>query len=550
MKKFLSLFALVSMFYVSFAQVAPSRYWVQFTDKNDSPYSINQPEEFLSQRALERRAKYNIAIDELDIPVNQSYINAVANCGAEILNPSKWLNGVTIRTFDETILDDINALEFVSNIRECVDEPMKKEIKDKFYFENESSDKAEFTKGISDNYYGYAYDQINQLNGIALHQAGYTGAGVLIGICDGGFAGADNIEVFAAARNEGRLIGTRDFVHGGTDVYNESSHGTAVWGLIGGKIENTYVGTAPDAMFFLCRTEDVGSENVIEEYNWISGVELLDSIGIDIMNSSLGYITFDDPLMDHTYDEMDGNTCIITKGAEIACSRGILVVNSAGNEGSEYNDWRWVGAPADGENVFTVGAVDANGTRAYFSSIGPTSDNRIKPDVMAQGQDVYVTGSFDDWFVQGNGTSYSSPVTCGMTACLMQAMPEKKPAEIRDCIRQAGNKANNPDCFYGYGIPDYMNALNLLSIDESENLDDSFIKIYPNPSNGVVYVDFGVKDDKNVQVYNILGKMIYNIDIQNDNTEIQDFLSNLPTGTYFVKITSENVNSAVKVIKY
>lgn len=548
MKKIYLLFTLVSMFYVSFAQVAPSRYWVQFTDKNESPYSIDRPEEFLSQRAIERRAKYNIAIDELDIPVNQSYIEAVADCGAEILNPSKWLNGVTIRTFDESILDAINALGFVSGVRACVDDALKQEIKDKFYFENESKKKAEFPRG--DNYYGYAFAQINQLNGIALHQAGFTGEGMLVGICDGGFAGADNIEIFAAARNEGRLLGTRDFVHDGAGVFATSSHGTAVWGLIGGKIENTYVGTAPDAMFFLCRTEDVETENIIEEYNWVSGVELLDSIGADIMNSSLGYITFDNPLMDHTYSQMDGETCIITIGAEIACSRGIMVVNSAGNEGSENNNWRWVGAPADGENVFTIGAVDANGVRANFSSIGPTSDNRIKPDVMAHGKDVYVTGSFDDWIYQGNGTSYSSPVTCGMTACLMQAMPEKTPAEVRDCIRKAGNKANNPDNFYGYGIPDYMAALNFLSMDESENAPESFMKIYPNPSNGVIFVDFSVEGEKSVQVYDALGKMIYNVDNQCDNAKIQAFLSNLPIGTYLVKMTAENKNETVKVIKY
>jgi len=550
MKKFLFMFTLLTMFSGAFAQVAPSRYWVQFTDKNNSPYSINHPEEFLSQRALDRRAKYNIAIDELDIPVNQSYINAVAECGAEILNPSKWLNGVTIRTFDPNIIDAINALDFVADVRGCVDNPLKQEIKDKFYFENISKAELKINRGTVDSeYYGYAFDQINQINGVALHDAGYTGDGTLIGICDGGFAGANNIALFAAAREEGRLLGTRDFVHGGVDVFNESAHGTAVWGLMGGKIENTYVGTAPDAMFFLCRTEDVGSENIIEEYNWVSGVELLDSIGADIMNSSLGYIDFDDPLMDHTYEQMDGQTNVITRGAEIACSRGLLVVNSAGNEGSEYNDWRWIGAPADAEHVFTIGAVGVDGVRAPFSSIGPTYDNRIKPDVMGHGYNVYVTGSQDDWFGTGSGTSYSSPVICGMTACLMQAMPEKTPEEIRSCVRRAGNHSENPDCFYGYGIPDYVKALNYLDINELENDASELIKIYPNPSNGVIFVDFGVKGEKNIKVFNQLGQMIYNIDIQSDNYEIETFLTKLNSGVYIVKMTSAEKNISTKVIK-
>ena len=551
MKKFLLLFALLTMLSGLFAQVAPGRYWVQFSDKNNTPYSINRPEEFLSQRALDRRAKFNIAIDELDIPVNQAYIDAVAGCGAEILNPSKWLNGVTVRAVEPSVVDAIKELDFVAEVRGCYDNSLKQQIKGKFYFEKVSEAEIEVAGGVAadSEYYGLAFEQINQLNGVAIHDAGYTGEGVLIGICDGGFAGADNISLFAAAREEGRLLGTRDFVHGGTAVFNESAHGTAVWGLIGGKIENTYVGTAPDAMFFLCRTEDVGTENVIEEYNWVSGVELLDSIGADIMNSSLSYITFDNPLMNHTYYEMDGKTAVITRGAEIACSRGLLVVNSAGNEGSEQNEWRWMGAPADAEHVFTIGAVGVDGVRAPFSSIGPTYDERIKPDVMGHGYNVYVTGSVDDWFGRGSGTSYSSPVICGMTACLMQAMPEKKPQEIMDCLRKSGNYSDSPDSFYGYGIPDYVKALNYLDVKEPENEASELIKIYPNPSNGVIFVDFGVEGEKNVQVFNQLGQMVYNIDIQDDNSEIETFLTSLASGVYVVKMTCDEKNISTKLIK-
>lgn len=546
-KKILSLSALLTMFSGLYAQVAPGRYWVQFSDKNNSPYSINRPEEFLSQRALDRRAKFNIAIDELDIPVNQAYIDAVAGCGAEILNPSKWLNGVTVRAVEPAVVEAIEELDFVVQVRGCNDNSTKQEIKDKFCFEKMS--KSEIEIEADSGYYGLAYEQINQINGVAIHDAGYTGEGVLIGICDGGFAGADNISLFAAAREEGRLLGTRDFVHGGTDVFNESAHGTAVWGLMGGKIENTYVGTAPDAMFFLCRTEDVGTENVIEEYNWISGVELLDSIGADIMNSSLSYITFDNPLMNHTYYEMDGQTAVITRGAEIACSRGLLVVNSAGNEGNEQNVWRWMGAPADAEHVFTIGAVGVDGIRAPFSSIGPTYDDRIKPDVMGHGYNVYVAGSMEGWFGRGSGTSYSSPVICGMTACLMQAKPEKKPQEIMDCLKKSGNFSENPDSFYGFGVPDYVNALNFLDVEEVENDVSEFINIYPNPSNGVIFVEFGVEGDKNIQVFNQLGRMIYNIDIQDDNSKIETFLTSLTSGVYVVKMTCDEKNISTKLIK-
>lgn len=548
MKRFSILLVLIGIVSGVHAQIAPNKYWVQFTDKNDSPYSINRPEEFLSERSIQRRQFYGIAIDEYDIPVNPSYLQAVAEIGADILNPSKWLNGVTVMTTDPAIIAAIENLPFVASVRGCSDEPFKQMIKEKMYFDHE------FYQPLNENnnyreFYGSAYPQINQLNGIALHDSGYQGQDMLIGICDGGFDGADTHEVFDSIRAGGRLLGTRDFVDHST-VYVRSGHGTSVWSLMGGYIPNVYVGTAPLASYFLCRTEDTNSENVIEEYNWVSGAEFLDSLGVDVINSSLGYVIFDDPQWNHVYEDMDGNTCVITTGAEIACSRGILCVNSAGNDG-DNNDYPYIGAPADGEHVLTVGAVGTDGHRAFFSSIGPTCDGRIKPDVMAHGYGTTVANPRGGYY-EGSGTSFSSPVMAGMVACLWQAHREKTADEIRESLRQNANYTSNPNNEYGYGIPDFMAALDYLDVEDNVIADNhSLISVFPNPSNGNVNVNLSSEESITVQVFDQLGRMLYYTDLQQNNTyKIDEFLSNLNKGLYLIEAVGLENYQTVKFIKY
>ena len=326
MKKTSLLLALITLLIITASaqsQIAPDKYWIQFVDKNNTPYSIDRPEEFLSERAMQRRAKYGIALDEMDIPVNPSYLEAVKNAGATILNPSKWLNGVTIETYDVSVVKSIENLPFVKKTRALYDEPLKQMLKqESFLYEAnvESVVRAEVTR----NHYGNAYTQIDLLNGVALHEMGYQGEGMWIGICDSGYEGVDVHDVFENMREEGRLLGTRDFVYKNGIVYSDDHHGTACLGLMAGYMPGTYVGTAPKASYFLCRTENVNNENIIEEYNWVSAAEYMDSLGIDIINTSLGYISFDDSQMTHDYADFDGKTCIITIGAEIASSRGIL----------------------------------------------------------------------------------------------------------------------------------------------------------------------------------------------------------------------------------
>lgn len=548
MKRLFTLLVLLGLFFSIKAQVAPDKYWVQFTDKNNTPYSINKPEEFLSDRAIQRRQDYGIAIDQYDIPVNTSYLQAVAQTGATILNPSKWLNGVTVEVTSTSVLQAIEALPFVQKTRVLEDDPIKQRIKEDTYFSDNFVPVSENNNDIR-SYYGYATPQIQQLNGIALHTLGFKGQGMWIGICDAGYDYVDQHEAFQSMYNENRFLGAKDFVYKNGVVYTDSSHGTSCLGLMAANVPDKYVGTAPLASYFLCRTENVNSENVLEEYNWVSAAEYLDSLGIDVISTSLGYITFDNSQFDHVYSDLDGETCVITIGSEIACSRGILCITSAGNDGG--NAFPYISAPADGEHVLTIGAVGTDGERAYFSSIGPTSDGRIKPDVMAHGYGTTVVSPGEGAYYDGSGTSYACPVLAGMATCLWQARKELHASEIRDALRESGNMTT-PDNYYGYGIPDFMEALNALFLEEnSDFVINSAISVYPNPSNGVVDVKLEMEGKAEVKVYNQIGKLLYNNIITSDNNNGLDaFLSNLDEGMYFIKVIGDEKNIATKFIKY
>ena len=548
MKRLLTLLVMMGYVFSINAQIAPDKYWVQFTDKNDSPYSINNPEEYLSERAIQRRQDYNIAIDNYDIPVNQSYIQAVAGKGATILNPSKWLNGVSIELSDPSVISDIESLPFVQKVRLLQNDDMKQQVKEKTFFSNEfmsAADNADYRM-----YYGMAYDQINQLNGIALHETGYQGQGIWIGVCDGGYDYVDKHEVFEDMYNNDRLIGTRDFVHKNGSVYNESSHGTSCLSLMAGNIPDKYVGTAPLASYFLCRTEDVSSENMIEEYNWVSAAEFLDSIGIDIISTSLGYVDFDLPQWDHVYSDLDGETSVITIGSEIACSKGILCVTSAGNEGG--TSFPYISVPSDGKNVLTVGAVDKDGNKAFFSSVGPTFDGRIKPDVMAHGSIVMVAVTWGTGYAEGSGTSFSCPVLAGMAACLWQANKQLPASSIRDLLRQNANYSDNPNNNYGYGIPDFKDAFEDMIIGENPNfVINSLISVFPNPSDGNVNVNIETIGEVCVEVYDHIGKLLYsNIVTRYYISELNTFLDGLSSGVYLIKVNDDENNQTVKLVKY
>ncbi len=541
MKKLSLLLVLLGSMCFAQAQIAPNKYWVQFTDKNNSPYSIDNPEAFLSQRALQRRANQGIAIDEYDIPVNPQYLQAVADCGAELINPSKWLNGVTIHTTEPAVVEAINALEFVAAVRCCEYDDEAQLAKERWLAkEMEMLEAGNVNRG----YYGGAYDQIHQLNGIALHDSGFAGEGMVIAVLDGGFVGADTHHCFDNMREEGRLLGTRDFVYHSNNVYTQSSHGCSCLSTIGAYDPQNMVGTAPKASFYLIHTEDGDSENIIEEYNWVSGAEYADSLGVDVCSTSLGYITFDMPQWNHPFEHYDGKTAPMTIGAEIAASRGMLCLNSAGNEGDGVCT---LGIPADAEHILTIGAVDDRGERAGFSSVGPTYDGRIKPDVMAMGYNTYVATS-NGGYSNGSGTSFSCPVMAGMVTCLWQAFPNATAAEIRDAVRQCSNRVQNPDNKYGYGIPDFQEALGLLPVHEIVKT-DNIISVYPNPSRGAVNVKLMEGAEANVHVCDYMGRQLFSYHFNGLNhTTLENELNELSTGIYFISVNSESGNQTLKLV--
>ena len=527
------------------AQVATNIYWVQFTDKEGSPYSIDNPEAYLSPRALQRRANLNITIDEYDLPVNPQYLQAVADCGAEIINPSKWLNGVSVHVTDPSVIEAINALDCVMTVRNCPNDLKAQEQKER-WLANEMKPAA--STRSSKGFYGGAEDQVKQLNVDVLHDMGFDGTGVIIAVLDGGFEGAENTSCFDNMREEGRLLGTRDFVYGSNSVYTQSTHGTSCLSTMGAYDPNNMVGTAYKASYYLIHTEDGDSENIIEEYNWVSGAEYADSLGVDVCSTSLGYITFDMSQWDHPYQHYDGKTAPMSIGAEIAASRGMICMNAAGNEGDGTCT---LGIPADAEHIVTVGAVNAAGDRASFSSVGPTYDGRIKPDVMAMGEGTYVASGYGSWwpYYNGNGTSFATPVLAGAVACLRQARPYSSVQEICDALRACGNRAENPDSKYGYGIPDFSQALELLKVEEHSVAANEIINVYPNPSQGEVKVALKEGAKADVTVYDITGRQLYTYTFNGLNhTTLENYMNTLGTGVYFINAVSELGSQTVKLV--
>jgi len=531
----------------SFAQVAPDKYYIQFTDKNNSPYSIGQPEDFLTQRALDRRTTQGIAIIENDIPVNPQYIQGVTDQGAEILNATRWLNGVTIYTTSSSVLDAILDLSYVENVRVLRD--MNPGIKKSFFEEEMYGGRLyeTVTRSADALDYGMADFQISQINGKPLHDAGYRGEGMVIAVLDGGFSGADVHPVFDSLWNNNQILGTKSFVNVGGSVFIESGHGKSVLSCMGANDPGVMIGTALKASYWLLHSEDVKSENLIEEYNWVSAAEFADSVGTDVINSSLSYRDFDDPQWEHSYDDLDGNTAVATFGGDIAASKGILVCNSAGNSGND--EFPWNGAPADGDSVLSVGSVRNDNQRSGFSSIGPTADGRIRPVTMALGSNATVADG-NSGITTGSGTSFSSPIIAGMSTCLWQANPNMKVMDIYEAIKESGSQSNNPDNQMGWGIPDYALANSILTtIENRDKARLELVTVWPNPFTQSLNIKFNIKTAREVKVElrNIEGTLLYHEELQvNGIGQLTDLgwdWQNLSAGIYILLVkTSEGVD--------
>ncbi|RLD46825.1 MAG: hypothetical protein DRI88_06965 [Bacteroidetes bacterium] len=552
------LIIILLIFFKGYSQIAPDKYFVRFTDKNDSPYSVNHPEEFLTQRAIDRRIRQGIAVVENDIPVNPQYLQGVADEGAVLLNVTKWLNGVTIFTESQSVLDSVLALPYVEHVLKLVDRGIPSHKKS--FFENETykefiPDGQLTPNGVDELAYGMSRHQIDQINGIPLHNLGYQGQGMVIAVLDGGFDGVPEHPVFDSLWEKNQILGTKDFVHPhDQDVFTESEHGKSVLSTMGANLPGQMIGTAPEASYWLLRSEDVNSENIIEEYNWVSAAEYADSVGADVINSSLSYRDFDLPQWDHSYEDLDGNTAVATRGADYAASKGILVCNSAGN--SAGGDFPWNAAPADADSVLSIGAVTSGGSWASFSSVGPTVDGRIKPAVAAMGQGTTVARGTSS-VGTGNGTSYSSPIITGMSACLWQANPSMKVMEIQAAIKASASHAETPNDTIGWGIPDYMRAHTIMTEIENQagNLQELVVSLSPNPFKDVLYLRFAQSKEKQaeIELYNILGVLLFREEISINGTGTIEIFKNklswIKSGIYFLRISSGKQLITKKVVR-
>ena len=459
MKQFALFFILAIAPMVAIAQAPLTKYWVQFADKKDSPFSIERPTEFLSERAVERRQKYKIAITEQDLPVNPAYLNALRAVGAKIYTTSKWFNAATIYAPD-SVLSKVEALSFVKNTeptgRYRKKSPKRTRPKNRDYNNNYPKE---------NDPYGAGRNQIEMLNGDILHRMGYDGSGMMVAVLDGGFTNVDIMPFFDTLRANNRLLTSADFVDNDDYAYESSSHGSQVLSTMASNLPGMFIGTAPGATYVCVKTEEIGSELPIEEDNFVAGLEFADSLGADVVNSSLGYTTFDVRSMNHRYKDMNGTTSRASIGTDIAFEKGILVVVSAGNEGN--GRWKYIGVPADATNALAVGATDSFGDRVSFSSQGPTFDGRIKPEVMARGGRTAVASLYSYKVSASDGTSFASPVMAGMVTSLWQAFPEKSNKEIKTAIEQSGDNYNAPDNQNGYGVPNFYKAYQILSGDDA-----------------------------------------------------------------------------------
>ena len=393
--------------------------------------------------------------------------------------------------------------------------------------------------------YGTSANQIQMLNGHLLHQQNYTGSGKIIAVLDAGFPGVDTQLPFKKLRDNNQILGGYNYVNRSPNYYTGDNHGTLVLSTMGGNQDQALVGTAPDASYYLFVTENDASENPIEETLWVEAAEKADSLGADIINSSLGYFDFDNSNYSYTYADMNGTTTFISRGAEIAFSRGMLVVASAGNSGNTTNPN--IAAPADAVSVLTIGAVTASKSRASFSSIGPSFDGRVKPEVMAQGQASVVSDEFGN-IGTANGTSFSSPILAGMVACIWQALPDKTNKEIRDLIVQSADKYLTPTPQLGYGVPDFSAAVNKGLLATIDNQNATF-SLYPNPSKGTVYITLpSVVDEVQLTIYSLLGQKIMEVPFTKSTPSFS--VETLRNGVYLYTIQGKSFSAQGKIIKY
>lgn len=531
-------FTFIIVLFFSSAVFSQEDAWVYFKDKPNAQFYFDNPLQMLSQRALDRRTNQKIALDLTDVPLEESYVNQVkANAGIAVMAQSKWLNALHIRG-SQTNINALKLLSFVNKVvfaNKTLNSTTSKRVSENGI--TQTNDKLETAINYS---YGSSANQIQMLNGQVLHQQNFTGSGKIIAVLDAGFPGVNTAQPFQNLRNNNRILGGYDFTTRNDNFYTGDSHGTLVLSTMGGYSDNALIGTAPDASYYLFITEIDATENPVEESLWVEAAEKADNLGADIITTSLGYFKYDNPNYSHIYSDMNGTTNFISRGAEMAFSKGIIVVASAGNEGTTSETH--IGGPADAVSVITVGSVSSSKVKVSSSSVGPSFDNRIKPDVMAQGGPAVVSDISGN-ITTANGTSFSCPIMAGMIACLWQAFPSKTNKEIRQMVLQSSDRYATPDNNYGYGIPNFGSTLGVETFQSSTS---TTFNIFPNPAKTTVSFLFEA-DTASVTVYSVLGQKVIERQITNQNPILS--VEALKSGLYFYTFDADGLHKTGKIIK-
>ena len=536
------LFGLYSSLQV-FAQ-KDTTYWIRFTDKKGSPYTVDHPEKFLSQRSIDRRKNQNIAISETDLPVNPAYLDSIRNIGGKKLYTSRWLNAATFVSNDPQFPARLKKLSIVSTSAR-VRSRMKVQS-------TEVQDMMDGLGPMPLYEYGRGHAQLQLHHGIDLHNDGYTGEGMQIAQLDGGFYRTDSFLTTEYLRSHHGILAVKDFVHfKDSSVFTSAYHGLYVLSLMGGRLPGQLVGSAPDADYYLIQTENVATEYPVEEDAWVSGIEWADSAGADVINSSLGYTQFDDSTLNNTYADMNGHTTHCSMAASMAASKGIIVVCSAGNSGQQK--WHHLSAPSDATDILCVGAVDTLGNIAPFSGRGPSSDGRVKPDVCGVGWHTVIASEYNGAVSLNNGTSLSAPIITGLVADLWQEYRTKTAYEIMDAVRRSSHLFNKPNDSFGYGIPDFALARQILKNNGRFDADFMMYDVYPNPFVNKLNIRFysGSGGLSYFSINDIMGRELYHKQMQIIPFNYVSFSEGLtlPPGVYTLSMRFNGKVTSRKIIR-
>lgn len=517
------------------AKAETGKYIIYFKNKNTAIHS----EQVFTEYALEKRKRFNIALDEREYPVNPVYLEKLNFENVIILNQSNWLNAVLVVAEDKKMKKFKNA-DFIASIQKV--EKFSGSGVLEVVKENNCQEILDFEDGFISS-----FTQFHLLNGEYLHEQGYNGEAMTIAVCDNGFQNVNSNPAFSAVFSENRMLGTYDYVHNDSSVYDEGSHGASCFSFISGVKSNEYIGTATKSNFYLFHTEDNAGERLQEEFNLATALERCSQLGVDVVSISLGYTTFDVPSENHDTTDLVKNNSPAAIAVNIASSKGMLVCVAAGNQGT--SSWKYLTTPSDADSAFAIASVDVNGNIAPSSSYGLANDIRVKPNVAAAGQGVkYINPS--NQIATGSGTSYACPSLAGMAACLWQAFPSKTNWEIKTAIEQSASKYLNPDKHYGYGIPDFKKAYQLLSQStyiSNNALEKEFI-IYPNPFLQSISINnSGNAVIQQIKLINTIGQTVYStssagfgsISIQPD----------IPAGIYLLQIATNKGILIKKLMK-